>query len=149
VEISALDRTLLYRLQVLQVNIPPEKRGKILFCGPILLKRATSGIATQLSDPSSGITETIMARYVANGKHHTLRINECNGPLIGPEHLPANIVNVYRRSYSGLQPEKQQLPMKDIKRYLLQEPCCKAINNIDRPLTAKNESFTFIANKRI
>jgi DNA-binding NtrC family response regulator len=58
-------------------------------------------------------------------------VNVCHGPMIGPEHLPANIrEGLPQIVTAGLQPEKQQLPMKDIEKIFIQEALLQSDYNI-------------------
>jgi transcriptional regulator with PAS, ATPase and Fis domain len=138
VESKRFRQDLLYRLQVLQVNIPPlRKRGQdiVLLARYFAQKVAQQqGIAVpQLSDAFL----LALLNYEWPGNVRQLEntilyaVNVCHGPMIGPEHLPANIrEGLPQIVTAGLQPEKQQLPMKDIEKIFIQEALLQSDYNI-------------------
>lgn len=138
VESERFRQDLLYRLQVLQVNIPPlRKRGQdiILLARYFVQKVAgKQGIAVpELSDAFM----IALLKYDWPGNVRQLEntilyaVNVGNGPVIGPEHLPANIQErIPHVVVDGEQFEKQNLPMKDIEKIFIQEALLESNYNI-------------------
>jgi transcriptional regulator of acetoin/glycerol metabolism len=138
VDAGQFRRDLFYRLQALQINIPPlRNRGEDI----VLLARHFIQIVAKkqnLAAPELSDAAIIaLLNYDWPGNVRQLQntmlyaVNVCNGPVIKPEHLPDDIkANLSRLGLNCFHKNTKNLSMKEIEKVFIAEALLESHNNI-------------------
>ncbi len=140
VESERFRQDLLYRLQVLQINIPPlRKRGEdIILLARHFVQRVANKQRMAVPELSDELIITLL-NYDWPGNVRQLEntmlyaVNVSNGNMIRPEHLPENIQTAIKHltvSRSKNLSETKSLPMKDIEKIFISEALLQSNNNV-------------------
>lgn len=132
-------RDLFYRLQALQINIPPlRKRGEDII---MLARHFVQRIAMQQQIPAPELSDAVIIALLNHDWPGNVRqlenamlyaVNVCSGKLIQPEHLPDKIRESI--SQTGICADKnlpaENLPIKQIEKIFIYEALLQSGNNI-------------------
>lgn len=129
-------KDLFYRLQVLQINIPPlRERGQDIIS---LAKHFIRTVADQQQIPVpvlDDLTIFSLLNYDWPGNVRQLEnsmlyaVNICSGNVIKPEHLPAEIKHSISQG-KGNKSEKENLSIKEIEKIFIMEALQQSKDNI-------------------
>ena len=155
VESQRFRQDLLYRLQVLQINIPPlRNRGQdIILMARHFAQKIAAKQGIEVPELSDALLMALL-NYDWPGNVRQLEntilyaVNVCRGSIVGPQHLPANIQEEVQHLIADTaEPASKNLPIKEIEKIFIQDALLQSNHNISDAALRLNMSRSTLYRK--